>query len=156
MPPLSAGILLYRIVTTGIEVLIGHPGGPFWSKRNQGAWSIPKGLVGPGEDPLAAARREFTEETGFDPGHGDVIDLGNTVLRSGKLVEAWAILGDLDPAAATSNLVRIEWPRHSRRFIEFPEIDELRWCSVDEAQKLLNPAQQVFLERLIKYLDHVK
>jgi predicted NUDIX family NTP pyrophosphohydrolase len=154
MPQLSAGILLYRRSTSGLEVLIGHPGGPFWANRHAGAWSIPKGLVGPREEPFAAARREFYEETGFDPGEDDAHDLGKTVLRSGKIVLAWAISGNLDAEAADSNLVRMEWPRHSGRFIEFPEIDELRWCAPDEAMELLNSAQKVFLERLIKYLDH--
>jgi len=156
MPRVSAGILLYRRSAAGLQVLIGHPGGPFWSNRSEGAWSIPKGLVKPNEEPLRAARREFWEETGLEVDTAESIDLGTTVLSSGKRVQAWAVQGDLDAATASSNLVRMEWPRGTGRFIEFPEIDELRWCGVREASQLVNPAQRVFLERLTKYLDHVK
>ena len=156
MPQLSAGILLYRPTPSGLEVLIGHPGGPFWSNRDDGAWSIPKGLVGPGEDALDAARREFQEETGSAVDTATATDLGTAVLRSGKLVRAWAVRGDLDPSTAASNLVRIERPRGSGRYIEFPEIDELRWCGIDEASRLLNPAQKVLIDRLRKSLDHEK
>ncbi|MDJ0663575.1 MAG: NUDIX domain-containing protein [Acidimicrobiia bacterium] len=156
MPQVSAGILLYRLSPTRVEVLLGHPGGPFWANRQDGAWSIPKGLVGPEETALDAARREFTEETGQGIEAVEAIDLGTTVQRSGKLVHAWAVLGDLDTLRATSNPVRMEWPRGSGRFIEFPEIDELRWCGIPEATRLLNPAQTVFLDRLTKHLDHGK
>ena len=156
MPQVSAGILLYRSLPGRVEVLLGHPGGPFWANRHDGAWSIPKGLVGPGESALNAAIREFAEETGQKLGIDEAIDLGTTVQRSGKLVHAWAVRGDMDTSRATSNSVRMEFPRGSGRFIEFPEIDELRWCGTDEATRLLNPAQTVFLGRLSKYLDHGK
>ena len=152
----SAGILLYRGSDAAITVLIGHPGGPFWAHKNEGAWSIPKGIVEAGEDALATALREFAEETGHPPPAGKPIPLGDTVLRSGKRVVAWAVAGDLDPETAVSNPVRLEWPRGSGRIIEFPEIDELRWTTLDEAATLLNPAQTVFLDRLRKTLDHRK
>ena len=153
---LSAGILLYRDDRGSLEVLIGHPGGPFWAKRQQGAWSIPKGLVDDNEDPKAAARREFAEETGSPPPDAEMIDLGEVELRSGKRIIAWAIRGTLDTTQARSNTVKMEWPRGSGRMIEFPEIDQLRWCSATEAAVLLNPAQKTFLERLRKRLDHTK
>ncbi len=150
----SAGILLFRETGHHIEVLIGHPGGPFWANKNEGAWSIPKGLVEAGEDARSAAVREFAEETGHDVDDAGMLDMGEVTLRSGKRVVVWAIRGDLDPDQATSNKVRLEWPRGSGRIIEFPEIDELRWCPVPSAQRLLNPAQTVFLSRLRKRLDH--
>ncbi len=153
---LSAGILLYRETGGVLEVLIGHPGGPFWAKRQEGAWSIPKGLVEAGEDARATALREFAEETGHVLRESDALALGEVTLRSGKRVVAWAMRGDLDPTKAVSNPVRMEWPRGSGRQIEFPEIDELRWCRVDEALRLLNPAQTDFLKRLRKWLDHAK
>ncbi|MDJ0955136.1 MAG: NUDIX domain-containing protein [Acidimicrobiia bacterium] len=153
---LSAGILLYRTTRGVLEVLIGHPGGPFWAKKQEGAWSIPKGLVEAGEDARKTALREFAEETGHPLPDTEAHPLGEVTLRSGKRVVAWAIRGDLDPGKASSNLVRMEWPRGSGRQIEFPEIDELRWCPMDEAQRLLNPAQVEFLKRLRKRLDHVK
>ena len=107
----SAGILLYRMSGGSVRVLIGHPGGPFWVRKNEGAWSIPKGIVEPDEDALATARREFEEETGCTPPLGEPIPLGEAVLRSGKRVVAWALEGDLDPGAAVSNPVEMEWPR---------------------------------------------
>ncbi len=152
----SAGVLLYRKTGGVLEVLIGHPGGPFWVNKHEGAWSIPKGLVEQGEDAAVAALREFAEETGHMPPSDDLIDLGEVRLRSGKRVVAWAICGDMDPAHATSNNVHLEWPRGSGRFIDFPEIDQLRWCSVPEAETLLNPAQSAFLSRLQKSLDHAE
>lgn len=139
-----------------LEVLIAHPGGPFWAKKDEGAWSLPKGLVGPDEDPQRAAVREFTEETGFAVPSEDFLELGSVQLRSGKEVVAWAVRGDIDTAEASSNLVRMEWPRGSGRFIEFPEVDRLVWCTPTEAERLLNPAQATFLARLRKSLDHLK
>lgn len=153
---LSAGILLYRDSGGVLEVLIGHPGGPFWANRHEGAWSIPKGLVEPGEDARATALREFAEETGHTLTESDAVALGEVTLRSGKRVVAWAIRGDLDPETASSNPVRMEWPRGSGNHIEFPEIDQLRWCRPDEAVRLLNPAQTEFLFRLRKWLDHAE
>jgi predicted NUDIX family NTP pyrophosphohydrolase len=153
---LSAGILMFRRDRGDLEVLIAHPGGPFWAAKNIGAWSVPKGLVESGEDPMVTARREFAEETGFPAGSNELIALGSVTLRSRKEVVVWAVEGDVDPAAASSNLVTMEWPRGSGRTMEFPEVDRLTWCSVDDAERLLNPAQVAFLARLTKYLDHVE
>ncbi len=149
----SAGILLFRRYEAGFEVLIGHPGGPFWKNKQEGSWSIPKGLLDPGEDEQVAALREFAEETGRQLEPEALIELGSVQLRSGKTVVAWAAEGDLDAAAAVSNLVVIEWPRGSGRMIEFPEIDEVRWCSPQEARILLNTAQVEFVIRLQEWLD---
>jgi predicted NUDIX family NTP pyrophosphohydrolase len=152
----SAGILLFRTSGNDLEVLIGHPGGPFWANRSQGAWSIPKGVVESGEDPLLAALREFAEETGHQLEPDETFPLGATTLASGKEVVAWGVRGDLDPATAVSNPVVMEWPRGTGHTIEFPEIDQVRWCSLDEARDLLNNAQEVFLVRLQESLDHPK
>lgn len=145
--PLSAGLLLFRRTNHGVEVLLAHPGGPFWAKRDAGAWTLPKGEVGPDEDPLDAARREFHEETG---GHAapPFIPLGEIIQRAGKRVVAWACSGDLDPHGITSNTLTIEWPRGSGRSITFPEIDRCEWFRLDEAARRINPAQSAFLERL--------
>ena len=149
----SAGILLFRR-RPGLEVLIGHPGGPFWRNKQEGAWSIPKGLVEADEDVRAAAFREFQEETGLTLDSSGTIDLGEVKLRSGKVVVAWGVEGDFEVSRLQSNLVHLEWPRGSGRVIEFPEIDEIRWCSVDEASTLLNRGQIPFVSRLQEYLDH--
>ena len=150
----SAGILLYRERSGGLEVLLGHPGGPFWANKQEGAWSIPKGLVESFEDASEAAIREFQEETGFAVPPGDLLDLGSVTLRSGKKVVAWAIAGDMDVAEARSNTVTMEWPRGSGNRLTFPEIDTFRWCDVGQANRLLNPAQRAFVARLSKKLDH--
>jgi predicted NUDIX family NTP pyrophosphohydrolase len=139
-----------------LEVLIAHPGGPFWANKDEGAWSLPKGLVEPEEDPKQAAVREFTEETGFSVAAHDLIELGSVQLRSGKVVLAWAVRGEVNATEARSNPVRMEWPRGSDRWIEFPEIDRLEWCTPGEAERLLNPAQKAFVLRLRKSLDHLK
>ena len=152
----SAGILLYRWTDRRLEVLIGHPGGPFWANRQRGAWSLPKGLVDPGEDELGAARREFEEETGHQAPAGTMLDLGEVLLKSGKRVVAWAVAGSLDVTTARSNEVQLEWPKGSGKHVRFPEIDEFRWCDLAEAGELLNPAQAGFLPRLQKLLDHAK
>lgn len=151
---LSAGILLFREREGQLQVLIGHPGGPFWAKKQEGAWSVPKGLVEQDEDPAQTALREFEEETGFALDPAALLPLGSVVLKSGKEVVAWGVEGDLDPAAAASNTVTVEWPRGSGRLLEFPEVDEVRWCSPEEAMTLLNPAQRPLVERLQKSLDH--
>lgn len=156
MATVSAGILLYRHRGARVEMLLGHPGGPLWANKQEGAWSIPKGLVEKGESELATAWREFAEETGTDLEGAAAQDLGSVRLRSGKTVVAWAVEGDLDPSGMTSNLVRMQWPPRSGRFIEFPEIDQLRWCPPDEAARLLNPAQVEFVSRLEELLDHVE
>ena len=121
----SAGLLLFRRREGYLEVLLGHPGGPYWAHRDDGAWSIPKGGMNPGEDPLAAAQREFLEETGFTP-CGPYLPLGHVTQRGGKVVHAWAFEGDCDPARLVSNLCTVEWPPRSGRFQSFPEIDRAR------------------------------
>ncbi len=150
---LSAGILLYRF-RPDLQVLIGHPGGPFWSNKHEGAWSIPKGIVESSEDTKAAAIREFAEETGIRVDPSRLLDLGEITLKSRKRVAAWAALGDVAAEECRSNTVTLEWPPRSGRMVEFPEIDEVRWCTVREASQLLNPAQVPFLARLHKSLDH--
>ncbi len=151
-PPASAGILLYRRTGDGaVEVLIAHPGGPFWAHRNEGAWSIPKGLIDDGEDLEVAARREFAEETGTEV-TGPLIALGALTLRSHKLVHGFAAEGDLDPETVVSNTFPLEWPPKSGRFVDTPEIDRVAWCGPDDAKRLLNPAQGAFVDRLLEAL----
>ena len=143
----SAGILLYRRGPAGLEVLLGHPGGPFWKHRDLGAWTIPKGEIGEGEDPYAAARREFMEETGVVPGDG-CIALTPRRQPSGKTVYAWAVEGDCDAACVKSNLFSMEWPPRSGQVGEFPEIDRAEWFSLDEARRRILPGQEPFLAEL--------
>ena len=132
----------------GLELLIGHPGGPLWANRNEGAWSIVKGEIEEGEEPLAAAVREFAEETGMALEPDACLSLGEARQRSGKRVLAWACLGELEPGELTSATFELEWPPRSGRMQQFPELDEVRWCAPDEARALLNPAQTVFVGRL--------
>jgi predicted NUDIX family NTP pyrophosphohydrolase len=148
LPRRSAGILLHRDGPHGLEVLLVHPGGPAWSGRDLGAWSIPKGEFGPDEDALAAARREFAEELGSEPPDGEAADLGEIRQRSGKRVRAWAIEGDLDASAISSNTFMFEWPPRSGKRIEIPEVDRAEWFSVAEAREKINPGQVPLLERL--------
>ena len=143
----SAGLLLYRRTGGGLEVLLAHPGGPFWAHRDVGAWSIPKGLVAAGEEPLTAACREFEEETGLRPA-GPFLSLGSVRQKAGKLVYAWAWEGDADPVRLTSNVMRAEWPRGSGRWLRFPEIDRCAWFGPRAAREKLNPAQAAFIGRL--------
>lgn len=152
LQPRSAGILLFRRGMQ-LEVLLAHPGGPFWRNKQRGAWSIPKGLVEPGENEQAAAIREFAEETGHRVEPDLLLPLGEVQLRSRKTVVAWACSGELDPSDLSSNTVRLEWPRGSGRVIEFPEIDEVRWCTLEEAAILLNEGQLPLLDRLKESLD---
>jgi len=144
---ISAGLLLYRRTGEGLEVLLAHPGGPFWMHRDAGAWSIPKGLVHETEDLLAAACREFEEETGICP-TGPFLPLGSVRQKAGKLIHAWAWEGDVDPAHLTSNLMRIEWPRGSGRWRRFPEVDRCAWFDLQTARAKINPAQAAFIDRL--------
>jgi len=148
----SAGLLMYRFRDGTIEVLLVHPGGPFWAQRDLGAWSIPKGEFDPGEEPLAAARREFTEETGVSA-EGSFVPLGSTTQKSGKVVLAWAFQGDLDPARIKSNAFEMDWPPRSGLRREFPEVDRAAWFSVDEARPKILPAQAAFLDELVRILD---
>lgn len=141
----SAGILLYRL-RDGVEVFLVHPGGPFWAKKDLGAWSLPKGEVEEDEDPRAAAVREFTEETGFAV-TGELRAL-DSVRQSGKVVHAWAVEGDCDPAQLRSNVFSMEWPPKSGRRQEFAEVDRAAWFPIDEARRRIIPAQSEFLDRL--------
>jgi predicted NUDIX family NTP pyrophosphohydrolase len=145
----SAGILLHRQPAGELEVLLVHPGGPLWARRDLGAWSIPKGEVGPDEDPLAAARREFQEELGSPPPDGELLDLGEIRQRSGKLVRAWALAGDFDATRITSNLFSMQWPPRSGQMREFPEVDRAQWFGLDAARERMVPAQAELLARLV-------
>lgn len=139
---------MYRRSGTGIEILIAHPGGPLWARKDDGAWSIPKGLVDEGEDLLAAARREFAEEIGQPAPEGEVLDLGVVRLKSGKRVVAFAVEGDLDVSMVASNTFEMVWPPRSGRVQKFPEVDRAQWVSTADAAIKLNPAQVAFVDRL--------
>jgi predicted NUDIX family NTP pyrophosphohydrolase len=148
----SAGILLYRPgATGGLEVLLVHPGGPIWARRDAGVWSIPKGEYGDDEQPLAAARREFAEELGSPaPADGAALDLGEIRQKSGKRVRAWALAGDLDAAVIESNTFEMQWPPRSGRMQAFPEVDRAQWFDSEQAREKLNPGQVPLLERLLE------
>ncbi|HSQ30385.1 MAG TPA: NUDIX domain-containing protein [Gemmatimonadaceae bacterium] len=143
----SAGMILFRRSEKGLEVLLAHPGGPFWRNRDAGAWTIPKGIVEPNEDILDAARREFIEETGITP-NPPFIPLGSVKQKAGKTVHAWAWEGDADAAAIISNSGRTEWPRGSGRWITYPEVDRCEWFDGASARHKMNPAQAELVERL--------
>lgn len=134
-----------------MEVFLAHPGGPFWKNRDEGAWTIPKGLIQPGEEPLAAACREFDEETGITP-TGPFLPLGAIKQKGGKTVEAWAFAGDADPDAVRCNTFRLEWPPRSGKFIDVPEIDRCGWFDPQAAKTKLNAAQAEFVDRLLAIL----
>ena len=146
----SAGLLLFRR-TSSLEVFLVHPGGPFWSKKDDGAWTVPKGEYGESEDPLAAARREFEEETGFTR-DGNFLPLGEVKQTGGKIVVAWALEGDIDPGQVRSNTFSLEWPPKSGKIREFPEVDRACWFSPAEARRKILPAQTPFLVRLAEHL----
>lgn len=143
----SAGLLLFRRGRPGLEVFLAHPGGPFWARRDDGVWTIPKGVIEPGEDGLTAARREFEEETGFKP-EGPFLPLGSIRLKSGKLIHAWACEGDADPASFRSVGFDLEWPRGSGKTRRFPEVDRCGWFDLPTAALKLNPSQARLLDRL--------
>jgi predicted NUDIX family NTP pyrophosphohydrolase len=153
MPAHSAGLLLYRRRQRGVEVLLVHPGGPFWARKDEGAWSVPKGEYGAGEDPLAAARREFAEETGAaPPPPGAAVALGTFRQPSGKMVAAWAVEGDFDPATLKSNTFTLEWPPRSGKTREVPEVDRAGWFTPEEAVRKLLKGQRPILEALLQRL----
>jgi predicted NUDIX family NTP pyrophosphohydrolase len=143
----SAGLLLYRRAGGKLEVFLAHPGGPFWQRKDTGAWTIPKGAIEPGESPLIAACREFQEETGLAP-QGPFLELGSIRQKAGKVIHAWAWEGDADPAAVRSNSMQTEWPRGSGRLISFPEVDRCAWFEPAAARIRINPAQAELIDRL--------
>lgn len=148
----SAGILVYRRNGNGVEVLIVHPGGPFWAKKDIGAWSLPKGELDEHEDRFAAAKREFAEELGLAAPEGEYTDIGFVKNKSGKIIYAWAVEGDLDVAAVRSNVFEMEWPPKSGRHQEFPEVDKAGWFTPEKAKQKLNPAQAELIDRLAEKL----
>jgi predicted NUDIX family NTP pyrophosphohydrolase len=152
MKKTSAGVLLYRRKLGELEIFLVHPGGPFWAKKDRGAWSIPKGEYTNSEEPLAAARREFQEETGLAI-DGDFDELGEIRQAGGKIVSAWALEGDLDPAQLVSNRFQMQWPPRSGRTIEVPEVDRGAWFSMPEAKARILSSQATFLERLAEKLN---
>lgn len=148
MAKLSAGLLLHRDSDGVLEVLIAHPGGPFWARKDEGAWSIPKGEYTDGDDPWAVAQREFEEELGKPAPAGPRIDLGSLRQPGGKIVTAFAVRADLDLDGTFSNTFTLEWPRGSGKFVEFPEVDRVAWCGVETARVKLLKAQRPLLDRL--------
>jgi predicted NUDIX family NTP pyrophosphohydrolase len=156
--PVSSGILLYRFGSAGTEVLLGHPGGPFWQRRDKASWSLLKGLAEDGEEPSAVAAREFAEETGFAldrvasrPGAPPEA-LGQVILRSGKVILGFAVEGDLDPGLAHSNEFELEWPPRSGQTITIPEVDRVAWFGLPEAGERIHPGQRPFVDRLEQHL----
>jgi predicted NUDIX family NTP pyrophosphohydrolase len=147
MPRISAGLLLFRDTPTGRQVLLAHPGGPLWAKKDAGAWTIPKGEIDDGEDPLAAARREFEEEMG-QPVEGEFLALGEITQAGGKRVVAWAVRAEFEPATLRSNVFTLEWPPRSGRQQQFPEVDRAEWFDTATARRKLLPSQLPLLERL--------
>ena len=154
MPKQAAGVLLYRIAGGGrVEVLLAHPGGPIWARKDLGAWTIPKGQFGDDEAALAAARREFEEEMGSPPGADQFRELGAIKQPSGKIVHAFAARGDFNTATVKSNLFSMEWPPRSGRTAEFPEVDRAGWFSLEDARRKILKGQEPFLDRLLKLLE---
>jgi predicted NUDIX family NTP pyrophosphohydrolase len=150
MPKLSAGLLLFKRVDDETQVFLVHPGGPFWKNKDDGAWSIPKGEYSEGEDPLTVAKREYEEELGATAPQGEYLSLGEVRQAGGKIVTAWAIEGDFDPARLKSNTFEIEWPPKSGKRASFPEVDRGAWFSLAEAEAKILAGQRPFLERLKK------
>jgi predicted NUDIX family NTP pyrophosphohydrolase len=152
MAKVSAGLLMYRIREGGLQVLLAHPGGPYFRNKDEGAWSIPKGEAEPGEDLLDVARREFEEEIGVAP-TGPFIPLTPVKQQGGKLVHAWAFAGDCDPSAIVSNTFKVEWPSKSGRWLEFPEIDRAEFFELGEARRKVNVGQVPLIEELQKIVE---
>jgi predicted NUDIX family NTP pyrophosphohydrolase len=147
----SAGLLLYRHTDQGLEVLLGHMGGPFFAKRDAGAWSVPKGEYEPDEPAWDAARREFREELGLEPPDGEAVPLGEVRQTNGKIVTAWAVEADLDPSTISPGTFVMEWPPRSGRTQEFPELDRVAWLDLDRAREVIVKAQSAFLDRLAEH-----
>ncbi len=147
----SAGLLLYRHTGRGLEVLLGHMGGPFFARRETGAWTVPKGEYDPGEPAWEAARREFREELGVPPPDGEAVPLGEVRQSGGKTVTAWAVEAHLDPAAVVPGTFEMEWPPRSGRMQEFPELDRVAWFTLDRAREVIVTAQSAFLDRLAEH-----
>ncbi|MFI6466334.1 NUDIX domain-containing protein [Streptomyces sp. NPDC050538] len=147
----SAGLLLFRRTERGLEVLLGHMGGPFFARRDAGAWSVPKGEYEPDEPAWDAARREFQEELGIAPPDGEAIELGEVRQSNGKVVTAWAIEADLDPADMVPGTFRMEWPPKSGQVQEFPELDRVEWLGLERAREVVVTAQATFLDRLVEH-----
>jgi predicted NUDIX family NTP pyrophosphohydrolase len=147
----SAGLLVYRHTDGGLEVLLGHMGGPFFAKKDAGAWTVPKGEYEPDEPAWEAARREFREELGLEPPDGEAVALGEVRQSGGKTVTAWAVEGDLDPATITPGTFTMEWPPRSGRLTEFPEVDRVAWYGLDRAREVIVKAQIAFLDRLAEH-----
>jgi predicted NUDIX family NTP pyrophosphohydrolase len=152
MKKTSAGLLLFRDGGHGLEILLVHPGGPFWAKKDAGAWFVPKGELNQGEEPLDCAKREFLEETGFAP-QGPFLPLGSVQQKSGKTIHAWAVRGDFDPAKLRSNTFELEWPPRSGKLAQFPEVDRAAFFTEAEARERMHPAEFPFVERLRKLID---
>ena len=152
MPKRSAGLLLWRRAATGVEVLLGHPGGPLFARRDDGVWTIPKGEYDADEDGRAAAYREFAEEIGVAPPDGAAVPLGEVRQAGGKVVSVWAQEGDVDAAAISSNVFTMQWPPRSGRMQEFPELDRAAWFDLDDARRKVFAAQVPFLDRLAELL----
>lgn len=152
MPLHGAGILLYRFTKEKLELLLAHPGGPYWANRDDGTWSIPKGLFDQDEIPLEAAKREFKEETGFEV-DGEFIPLGELKQPGGKIVHAWALEQDIDATQIVSNTYAVEWPHKSGRWRRYPEVDKAGWFTVDEARKKILKGQVGFIDRLLQAIS---
>ncbi|MGW1752053.1 NUDIX domain-containing protein [Streptomyces sp. NPDC002092] len=153
----SAGLLLFRHTGGGLEVLLGHMGGPFFAKRDAGAWTVPKGEYEPEEETAwEAARREFQEELGLEPPHGEAVALGEVRQTGGKTVTAWAVEADLDPGRIVPGTFRMEWPPRSGQTREFPELDRVEWFGLDRARDVIVKAQAAFLDRLAEHSEESK
>ncbi|MEV7979679.1 NUDIX domain-containing protein [Streptomyces sp. NPDC086519] len=150
-PRRSAGLLLFRRTGAGLEVLLGHMGGPYFAKKDAGAWTVPKGEYEPAEPAWEAARREFQEELGLPPPDGAAIELGEVRQANGKIVTAWAVEADLDPATIAPGTFVMEWPPRSGRIQEFPELDRVAWLTPDRAREVIVTAQAAFLDRLAEH-----